>query len=424
MKKILIFLLLIILIGGGYYIYNNIYLPSLIPTIEPEKNNSATISKLYIYGTNLNLEGNITKINAKYTDLKLVLFRPKDGKEKEYDINYSKNVNTVKFNISDEINNGIYLDKIKEGDYEFYLKFTYEKNKEKTYKYYSLNNTTDYNKTTYYTTSKYNKKITISKNVNTITLKTKENTDKEIYDIVIDAQAGGKDAGVTGNGYKEKDITMEYANILKEKLEKQKIKVKLTRTNDSLGDNDYFDEYNDGGRAVIAREVNAKYLFSFELNKNSNSNTKGLAIYTATNINYDLATKLVKNITEKTNITTSTSSYTRIDYGIYSHNFTEREVSENMYYYDQRKYKRYNVTTNSNYMYMIRESGGIITGAYVDDSNPEKVGVNKYYKSNVGTEAYVIILGYISNKEDIDIIVNKKDDYINAIADAIIEKLK
>ena len=134
MKKILIFLLLIILIGGGYYIYNNIYLPSLIPTIEPEKNNSATISKLYIYGTNLNLEGNITKINAKYTDLKLVLFRPKDGKEKEYDINYSKNVNTVKFNISDEINNGIYLDKIKEGDYEFYLKFTYEKNKEKTYK--------------------------------------------------------------------------------------------------------------------------------------------------------------------------------------------------------------------------------------------------------------------------------------------------
>ena len=73
---------------------------------------------------------------------------------------------------------------------------------------------------------------------------------------------------------------------------------------------------------------------------------------------------------------------------------------------------------------MIRESGGIITGAYVDDSNPEKVGVNKYYKSNVGTEAYVIILGYISNKEDIDIIVNKKDDYINAIADAIIEKLK
>ena len=287
-----------------------------------------------------------------------------------------------------------------------------------------INNTTDYNKTTYYTTSKYNKKITISKNVNTITLKTKENTDKEIYDIVIDAQAGGKDAGVTGNGYKEKDITMEYANILKEKLEKQKIKVKLTRTNDSLGDNDYFDEYNDGGRAVIAREVNAKYLFSFELNKNSNSNTKGLAIYTATNINYDLATKLVKNITEKTNITTSTSSYTRIDYGIYSHNFTEREVSENMYYYDQRKYKRYNVTTNSNYMYMIRESGGIITGAYVDDSNPEKVGVNKYYKSNVGTEAYVIILGYISNKEDIDIIVNKKDDYINAIADAIIEKLK
>ena len=73
---------------------------------------------------------------------------------------------------------------------------------------------------------------------------------------------------------------------------------------------------------------------------------------------------------------------------------------------------------------MIRESGGIITGAYVDDSNPEKVGVNKYYKSNVGTEAYVLNIGYISNVEDLDIIVNKQDKYVDAISSVIIEKLK
>ncbi len=424
MRKILILLLIIILSIGGYYVYNNIYLPSLIPTIEPETDNSVTISKLYIYGTNMNLDGNITKINAKYKDIKLVLFRPKDGKEIETEINYVKNVNTVKFNLSDEINNGLYLDTIKEGEYELYLKFTYEKEKEKTYKYYPLNNTTEYDKTTYYTTSKYNNKITISKNETTITLKVKENKDKNIYDVVIDPQKGGKDTGVVSNGYKESDITIDFANKIKEKLEEQNIKVKLTRTEDSISPNEYFPEYNDGGRAVIAREVNAKYLFSIEANKSSNTNTRGLAINTAVGINYDFPTKLVKNITERTNIATSSSTYTRIDYGIYSHNFTEIEVNNNMYYYDRRGYKRYNVTTNSNYDYMIRESGGIITGAYVDDSNPEKVGVNKYYKSNVGTEAYVINVGYLSNKEDLDIIVNKKEEYTSAIADAIIEKFK
>ena len=217
---------------------------------------------------------------------------------------------------------------------------------------------------------------------------------------------------------------MSIANKIKEKLEKENIKVKLTRTEKSLGDNEYFEEYNDGGRAVIAREVNAKYLFSIEVNKSSNKNTRGLEIYTATGINYDFVTQLVKNIKEKTNIETSPSTYNRIDYGIYSHNFNNQEINQNMYYYKQKGYKAYNVTTNSNYMYMIRESGGIITGAYVDDSNPDKVGVNKYYKSNVGTEAYVIDIGYISNSEDLNIITNKQEEYADAIANTIIEKLK
>ncbi|MBQ6495141.1 MAG: N-acetylmuramoyl-L-alanine amidase [Bacilli bacterium] len=424
MKKLLIIIFLIIISYAGYYTYNNIYLPSLIPTIEPETSNKVTISKLYIYGTNLNLEGSITKINAKYTDLKLILFNPENGKQKEYEINYSKNVNTVKFNLSDEINNGIYLDNIKIGNYELYLKFTYKKDKEENYKYYPLNNETEYDKTTYYTLSKYNNKITISKDDNTITLKVKENKDDNIYDIVIDPQKGGRDTGYISNGQKEKDINMSIANKIKEKLEKENIKVKLTRTEKSLGDNEYFEEYNDGGRAVIAREVNAKYLFSIEVNKSSNKNTRGLEIYTATGINYDFVTQLVKNIKEKTNIETSPSTYNRIDYGIYSHNFNNQEINQNMYYYKQKGYKAYNVTTNSNYMYMIRESGGIITGAYVDDSNPDKVGVNKYYKSNVGTEAYVIDIGYISNSEDLNIITNKQEEYADAIANTIIEKLK
>lgn len=429
MKKIIIILIILaILGGGGYYYYQNVYLPAQKPTLEVEKN-SAQISKYYIYGTHLNLEGEIKKINANFEDLDLVMWNAKTGKLKKFEINYKKNVNNVNFNISNEINNGIYLDNIAKGNYRLYLRFKYEESKkdsdkkETTYKYYPLDNTTTYDETTYYTTSKQNKKITISQNKTTMTVKIKDNTD-DVYDVVLDPSCGGVDKGATGNGVYESDITLEMANKVKEKLESKDIKVKLTRTEDSLSDSDYFDEYNDGGRAVISHEVKAKYLFSFQASSSTNPTINGFSINTAANINYDFSAKLVENIVAKTNLKTTTSTSHRIDYGIYTHNFTESEIAENMAYYDERGYKPYNVTTDSNYLYMIRETGGIMTGAYVDDSNPEQVGVNKYYNSNVGAEAYIIDLGYLTNQTDFNIITHNQDVYAEAIADTIIEELK
>lgn len=429
MKKIIIILIILaILGGGGYYYYQNVYLPAQKPTLEVEKN-SAQISKYYIYGTHLNLEGEIKKINANFEDLDLVMWNAKTGKLKKFEINYKKNVNNVNFNISDEINNGIYLDNIAKGNYRLYLRFKYEESKkdsdkkETTYKYYPLDNTTTYDETTYYTTSKQNKKITISQNKTTMTVKIKDNTD-DVYDVVLDPSCGGVDKGATGNGVYESDITLEMANKVKEKLESKDIKVKLTRTEDSLSDSDYFDEYNDGGRAVISHEVKAKYLFSFQASSSTNPTINGFSINTAANINYDFSAKLVENIVTKTNLKTTTSTSHRVDYGIYTHNFTESEIAENMAYYDERGYKPYNVTTDSNYLYMIRESGGIMTGAYVDDSNPEQVGVNKYYNSNVGAEAYIIDLGYLTNQTDFNAITQNQDAYAEAIANTIIEELK
>ena len=73
---------------------------------------------------------------------------------------------------------------------------------------------------------------------------------------------------------------------------------------------------------------------------------------------------------------------------------------------------------------MIREPGGYLTGAYVDDSNPDTVGVNPYYKSNVGVEAYLIELGYLTNSGDLDKLTNKQDEYATGIADTLIYELK
>ena len=426
MKKFLLFLVIIAVISTStYFYYQNIYLPSQKPTLEVEKK-SASISEYYIYGTHMNMTGLIKSINANFKDLKLVLWNTKTGKTKKYSLNYKKNVNMVRFNISDEINSGLYLDNIDIGNYRVYLRFSYLENKKQTkykYKYYPLKNETTYKDTTYYTLHKFNKKIAINTKGNTIKINITKGNEKN-YDVVLDPSCGGIDKGVIANGTNEAEVTLSLAEKVKELLEKKKVKVKLTRTKDSLSANEYFDEYNDGGRAVIAREVNAKYLFSFQVNSSKKSLTSGFGIYTADNINYDFSAKLVENIIAKTNLKTSAVTNHRIDYGIYTHNFTKSEIAENMAYYDNKGYKRYKVTTNSNYMYMIRESGGIITGAYVDDSNPEKVGVNKFYNSNIGTEAYIIELGYLTNKDDFNAMTSKKDAYAEAIANTIIEELK
>lgn len=65
-----------------------------------------------------------------------------------------------------------------------------------------------------------------------------------------------------------------------------------------------------------------------------------------------------------------------------------------------------------------------MTGAYVDDSNPEKVGVNPYYNSNIGNEAYLLEIGYISNSSDLEIILNSEDKLAKAISDAIIKEIE
>ena len=109
--------------------------------------------------------------------------------------------------------------------------------------------------------------------------------------------------------------------------------------------------------------------------------------------------------------------------GVYTHNFTENEIKTSMKGYEDKGYNPYNVTTNSNYLYMIRETGGYMTGAYVDDSNPEEVGVNPYYNSNIGNESYLLELGYLSNSTDLNILLEEEDMIAKAISDAIIKEV-
>lgn len=423
MRKIFI-LIILILIGGGIFLgCKQFIFKKGIPTLNTEEE-YVEISSYHIYGTHLNMTGKVKLANSNFDEIYLTLY---NGDFKDYEINYEDDGNFLTFNLSDEVNNGIYLENIDRGQYYMFLKVIYSSDNEdnsKEEKYYILSNKTKYDDTNYYTFDKINNKIVINStnDYSTMMLNVTEKKDnKKIADIILDPGHGGMDGGAEAFGYSERDFTYSLAKLVQEKLDKEGYLVELTR--DELSMDKVMEEYNDEGRSVISSELNAKYLLSLHFNSNSVSSVNGLEIYSPANINYDFAKSLAKNIVDDTGINYSKKKTFRLFEGVYCHNFTETEIENALEGYKEKNYKPYNITTNSNYYYMIRETGGIITGAYVDDSNPDKVGVNPYYDSNKGAEAYVLELGYITNSSDLDKIKTKQEEIANAIVKSIKQSL-
>ena len=420
MKKIIGIICLLIVLGfAGYFIYVN-YLSD--KGIVPEEE-IVSVSEYYIYGNHLNIKGSLEIDDMTYENITLTLY---NGEDNDIEIISNNDGTKIYFYLSEYINDVFHIDDIERGNYKLFLKLTYtnpEDEEEPIIKYYILDNDTEYEETTYYTMSKYDNKIVINSDnkYNTMTFNVSKNNNSEIYDITIDPGHGGMDSGGTNGEYYESDFTMAISKKIKENLEESGLKVKLTHEEGEFTTNDYFDEYNDGGRAVIPNEVKSKYTFSIHINKNTSSKVSGFEIYTPANINYDLAKSLADSLTKNTELDYSTNRMYKMFNGIYSRNFSESDITSSLKGYEDKGYNPYNVTTNSNYFYMIRETGGFMTGAYIDDSNPEKVGVNPYYDSNVANESYLLELGYLSNSSDLNILNDSIDDIAKAISEAIID---
>lgn len=415
MKKFILIVFIIGLASFGYVFYKNYNKKEEIPVLDIEEE-KLVLDDIYIYGTSLNLSGMINL--PIYDDIKLTLY---NGKFKDYDVIYEDGI----ISLSDYVNDGLKLDNISKGDYDLFLKVSYEADdngeKKLKYKYYAIDNNTEYKEMTYYTMSKYNNKITINSDnsYGTLRFNIKENKDKDIYDITIDPGHGGMDGGASVGSYCEDDFTLKIAESLKSKLENYGFKVKLTREEGDLSDDKIMEEYGKHGRAVISNEVFSKYTFSIHLNSNKSSYVSGLEIYTPDNINYDFINNMASKIIEKTGIGPSTNkTYKKYD-GVYTRNFTSKEIEADNNKKIEKGYKAYDITEKSNYFYMIRETGGKITGSYVDDRNPEISAGNPYVKSNIGNETYLLEYGYLTNENDLNIIVNKIEEYTSAIADAI-----
>lgn len=385
----------------------------------------AEVTKMYVYGTSLNVEGKISGISKDNLEgAKLVLT---DGFEEiEYKLETAIKDEVLTFGVN-QINNTINLDKLSNNNY--YILLRLKLNNSTNYRYYNLKNALEENSVEYFTITKDGKNDRVivqflekenkKENYKFLTISKVEGTlPEEVYDIVIDAGHGGTDVGEKNGEYKEADITLEYALELAKYLEEKGLKVKLTRTEENNSTYTYTNMYDVNGRITVACESKAKYMISLHVN-NDSQNTSGFEIYAPCESDLELANLIANNIKTNTSIDFSTNnSYKKSD-GVYVKNFINQVIEQYTKTALERGYEPYPIDTKTPYLYTIREVGGIATNAYVDGRNTS-YAANKYYKSNIGIECYQIELGYI--KTDLEKILSEKEQYIKAIADAILTK--
>lgn len=386
---------------------------------------TAEVTAFYTYGKSLNVEGKISNISEdNFESIRLVI---SDGQEyeKQYKLDSEFEEKNLIFSSDDEINRKIVLDELENKEYYVYLRIKLNNSNEP--RYYSFSNISEYEDIEYYTVTKEGKNRKAEIKFKTKTYNEKEYSylsvylqdselPDEIYDIVIDAGHGGTDPGEKSGNDTEADIVFEYAKLLKESLETQGLKVKLTRNDENTDRYNSTNMYDSAGRITSACKSKAKLMISLHIN-NGFDNLNGLEIYSPCKSNLDFARNMANKIKEYSSINYSNNNSYKMFDGVYMENFTPSVIKSFENTANKKGYEPYNITTDTPYLYTIREVGGIATNAYVDGRNTD-YSANAYHNANYGIECYQIELGYI--KTDLEIIKNEKEAYIRAISETII----
>lgn len=426
-------LLIILFLGYQKITGSSIKEKEFLETIET--NTYATIDNYVIYGIHLRLEGKITLEN-QVENIKLVLSNGKTELEIPWILEQVEN--TYNFKTSKNNNEGINLEKLPEEDLYLLIKTETKEEEKTTTKYYSVENKSIYKNLEYYTLTKNHKnnKINIEwntyENCPTLRFKIKETTLPEnVYDITIDPGHDVTDPGKTvcfngsniidpdwygncefGSLYKESDMNLYVSQKIKEKLEEVGYKVTMTRNTEQ----DRVKVYDKMGSATMANDTKSK--FSFAIHHNSSginggiSYLKGLELYVANDINFDLANYFIEEIMASASTVTSSKTQHLSENGIYQRFFTEKEILED-------DVQPSNKTTNNIWYYYIREVGGVSTGATNDGRYAPTYPKNEHQKSNNTAEPYLFELGYMDNVSDLNNIINNKENYATGFVRAL-----
>lgn len=410
MKRFLLFFIIILFFLAFIYFKNNNFYDFLNNTEEQ----SIGIDKYFVYGSHLNIFGSYD-LPFDSSNTKLVLKSVDD--EIEFDLNFDDGC----FNISNYINDGINLDSIPIGFYFVFFKYT----DGDQVKYYNLHNNTSYGDINYITTtlnnsnnsvnisfSDYNKRSYMAIDVSHTTVS------DSYYDVVIDPGHGGDDPGASYSNYSEASLNLKCALLLKKKFDELGIRSILTRDDDVTIYN-----YGNKSRTSLPYEVGAKYYISIHLNSTDGvMDYGGVEVYAPNNSDLGFASNIAKSIVTSARTSYSMNESFNVMKGVYVRTFTQNEINESISYAKNNNYIPYPITTDTNYYFMIREVGGFMTGAYMDGRD-KSILKNPYYNSNIGVESYLLELGYINFKGDLDNLIYNMDGYVEGIVSAYSEKM-
>lgn len=162
-------------------------------------------------------------------------------------------------------------------------------------------------------------------------------------------------------------------------------------------------------------------MLSIHLNSSDYKIVKGgVEIYVPNNFELSFARLLASNIVNNAKTNYSINQTDQIEPGIYVRTFSQSDIIDAKQQANAIGYEPYNITTTTPSLYMLRETGGIMTHAYIDGRNPN-YDKNPYYNSNIAVEAYLLELGFINYDVDLNNILNNSDLYIQAIVKSIQE---
>lgn len=235
-----------------------------------------------------------------------------------------------------------------------------------------------------------------------------ENTDQ--LDIMIDAGHGGDDSGAEAldGSVSEKELNLEVAQLLANELSELGYNVGLTRDDDTNPGtcDDNISSYCSDGRVSKVYNSNAKLVLSVHHNTSGGS---GYEVYKSYYASDQLANLVASNLNSVSSPSTKETGY--ISDGVY------QQVYEN----------DTDPSIPQDYMYMLRETGGIATNSLSTDNEANNTLAQ-------GAESLLIEFGYLDDVEDLahisdqgvmeqeaSAVANAVDQYLNPKTTSLID---
>lgn len=344
-------------------------------------------------------------------------------KKAEYSVLTTTNEDgSIHFYTSDKINTGITLETVPQGEYCMLLSLTFT---DGTTEYRTLSDVSGEEAIDYYTITQNgsNNHIVFSfasdDNMTPYASITcaQETLPDDVYDIVIDAGHGGNDGGTVSGSLTEAELTLTYAKSLKSVFEAAGYKVFLTRDGSEGDEKMAYTMYDEDGRVNIACRSRAKVCYCIHFNGNNDVTEGGVEVYCSNRSDPSFAKLIADNMVSSGNTTYSNMKTYKVEDGVYMRTYTQNEIAKSDSVAASKGFASYGLDETIDYLFMIRELGGIATDAYIDGRNTT-YGRNLYRDANYGIESFLIEVAYMSVKSDLQNSIDNEAGYVQGMAAA------